>query len=75
MVDTEKWLVRSGYIFYVPIYRYHTSYYTHTSYNTYFSLSIGSKPTVGSSNIKSVGLWRRATARETLRCWPPLKNK
>lgn len=41
----------------------------------YFSLRMGSKPTVGSSNINRVGLCRRAIASETLRCWPPLQIK
>lgn len=40
--------------------------------STCFSLKIGSKPTVGSSRIKSSGLWIKAAAKDTLLCWPPL---
>ena len=54
-----------------------TGTYTATSMqhiNTYFTLSKGSRPTVGSSNINRAGSWSSATANDTRRCWPPLNN-
>lgn len=42
------------------------------SKSTCFSLKIGSRPAVGSSRIKSSGLWIKAAAKDTLLFWPPL---
>ena len=37
------------------------------------ALTTGSTPTVGSSRINNFGLCNRATAKDNLRFWPPLK--
>lgn len=42
---------------------------------SYSCLSEGSIPTVGSSNIISLGLCNKETPRDTLLLWPPLKEK
>lgn len=41
---------------------------------TYFWRTMGSTPTVGSSRISSGGRCRRATAKDTRRCCPPLQQ-
>lgn len=42
---------------------------------TYLALSTGSTPTVGSSRMSSSGFWSRAAPRDTLRLWPPLRQR